>query len=296
MFYSSDDPNFQQRLQDWDEIEDAVLLYQKQFEENPSDEDLLTAKEAAAKILEKFSPLLKKYTTLLRSGQIDWNDKEMKLFVSNFIDNISLQRALQRKKQKAEYRSQIYASFNFVKETYGDLPEDEILLDLQTLLLTMAQRYKQVGRNFCSYIYNCFRFEVARHINKFIRNPLNISYKNLAYEDCINGQSDYNLEQSYEDNYYEDLTGIPNSSWILGENCSEAFANLTPLDRKILVKYYLEEWKDKQIADHFGMHINTVNQRRRSAAKKIAQNINIDNDNIKRTRRSGKKAVLPVEC
>lgn len=296
MFYSSDDPKFQQRLQDWDEIEDAVLLYQKQFEENPTSNDLLTAKEAASRILEKFSPLLKKYTTLLKSGQIDWNDKEMKLFVSNFIDNVSLQRALQRKKQKAEYRSQIYASFNFVKETYGDLPEDEILLDLQTLLLTMAQRYKQVGRNFCSYIYNCFRFEVARHINKFIKNPLNISYKNLAYEDCINGQSDYNLEQSYEDNYYEDLTGIPNSSWILGENCSEAFANLTPLDRKILVKYYLEEWKDKQIADHFGMHINTVNQRRRSAAKKIAENMNMDNDNIKRTRRSGKKAILPVDC
>ena len=296
MFYSSDDPNFQQRLQDWDEIEDAVLLYQKQFEENPTSNDLLIAKEAASRILEKFSPLLKKYTTLLKSGQIDWNDKEMKLFVSNFIDNVSLQRALQRKKQKAEYRSQIYASFNFVKETYGDLPEDEILLDLQTLLLTMAQRYKQVGRNFCSYIYNCFRFEVARHINKFIKNPLNISYKNLAYEDCINGQSDYNLEQSYEDNYYEDLTGIPNSSWILGENCSEAFANLTPLDRKILVKYYLEEWKDKQIADHFGMHINTVNQRRRSAAKKIAENMNMDNDNIKRTRRSGKKAILPVDC
>lgn len=294
MFYSSDDPKYQQRLQDWDEIEEAVLLYQKQFEDNHTDKDVSTAKDAASKILEKFSPLLKKYTTLLKSGQIDWNDKEMKLFVCNFIDNVSLQRALQRKKQKAEYRSQIYASFNFVKETYGDLPEEEILLDLQTLLLIMAQRYKQVGRNFCSYIYNCFKFEVARHINKFIRNPLNISYKNLAYEDCINGQSDYDLEQAYEDNYYEDLTGIPNSSWILGENCSEAFANLTPLDRKILVKYYLEEWKDKQIADHFGMHINTVNQRRRSAAKKIAENINIDNDNIKRTRRSGKKAILPV--
>lgn len=296
MFYSSDDPKFQQRLQDWDEIEDAVMLYKKQFQENPSSEDLSAGKKAAARILDKFSPLLKKYTTLLKSGQIDWNDKEMKLFISNFIDDTSLQRALQRKKQKAEYRSQIYASFNFVKETYGELPEEEILLDLQTLILTMAQRYKQVGRNFCSYIYNCFRFEVARHINKFIRNPLNISYKNLAYEDCINGESDYNIEQSYEDNYYEDLTGIPNSSWILGENCSEAFANLTPLDRKILVKYYLEEWKDKQIADHFGMHINTVNQRRRSAAKKIAQNININNDNIKRTRRSGKKAILPTDC
>ena len=80
----------------------------------------------------------------------------------------------------------------------------------------------------------------------------------------------------------------------MGNNCSDMFSNLTPLDRKILIKYYLEEWKDKQIADHFGMHINTVNQRRRCAAKKIAENLDIELENIKRTRKSGKKAILPT--
>lgn len=294
MFYSDSDADFSKRLSEWEEIETLVLTYQKQFEKDATDDTKAAARNAAGKLLDKFSPLFKKYITLIKTVQIDWDDKEMKLFVCSFIDNVQLQKALKRKKQKAEYRNDIYARFNFIKETYGDLTEDEILLDLQTLLLTIAKRYKQMGKNFCAYVYNSYRYEVSRHIKKFIKNPLNIAYKNLQYEDCINGESDYDLEQSYEDNYYEDLTGIPNTAWILGQSCSEIFVELSPLDRKILVKYYLEEWKDKQIAKHFGMHINTVNQRRRSAAKKIASNLNIDLDSIKRTRRSGKKAVLPV--
>ena len=294
MYYSENDPKYKQRLVEWNDIETAVMMYQRRFDEDVTADELLESKESATILLDKFSPLIKKYITLLSTGQIDWNDKEMKLFVCNFIDDINLQNALQRKKQKAEYRTLIYANFNFIKETYGALDSEELLIDLQTLILVMARRYKQVGRNFCSYIYNAYRFEVARHIKKFLKNPINIAYKNLQYEDCINGETDYSIESSYVDSYYEEMTGIPNSSWMRGENCSEVFKELTPLDRKILVKYYLEEWKDKQIADHFGMHINTVNQRRRSAAKKIASNVNIEHDDIKRTRRSGKKAILPT--
>lgn len=295
MYYSETDAKYDERVKDWNEIEEFVLLYQSQFKEEASSQDIKLAKEAGNKLLEKFEPLLRKYHTLLTTGQIDWNDTEMKHFVSNFIDKKELRRALQRKKQRACYRSEIYSKFNFIKETYGSLSEAEIKSDLQTLLLTIAKRYKQMNRNFCSYVYNVYRFEVCRFIKSFIKDPINVSYKNLEYEDCINGNNDKDMKSSYEDNYYEDLTGIPNSDWILGTSCSEMFSNLSPTDRKILIKYYLEEWKDKQIADHFGMHINTVNQRRRSAAKKIAENIGIDLDCIKRTRRSGKKAVLPMQ-
>lgn len=294
MYYTEDDPKYQQRLIEWNDIEVAVLTYQNQFIDEPSSFDLEEGKLSANIIINKFSPLLKKYMSLLSSGQIDWNDKEMKLFVSIFIDKPDLKRALARKKQKADYRSEIYLKFNFIKEAYGSIDKEDLLLDLQSLLLVMAKRYKQVGRNFCSYIYNCFKFEVARHIKKFLKNPINITYKNLTYEDCINGVTDYNIENSYEDKYYEDITGLPNTSWMTGESCSEIFIDLSPLDRKIIVKYYLEEWKDKQIADLFGMHINTVNQRRRSAAKKIAGKVGIDLNDIKRTRRSGKKALLPA--
>ena len=295
MYYSENDDRYNERLKEWQEIEDYVMTYQKQFQEGCSKETIQEAKIAGNKLLEKFTPLLKKYCTLLTTGQIDWDDKEMKSFVSCFINKKDLRLALKRKKQKSNFRNEIYQNFNFIKETYGNFSETEILSDLQTLLLTIAKRYKQMNRNFCSYVYNAYKFEVCRFIKGFIKDPLNIAYKNLEYEDCINGDMDNDIENSYEDTYYEDLTGIPNSEWILGENCSDIFSNLTPLDRKILIKYYLEEWKDKQIADFFGMHINTVNQRRRSAAKKIAENMNIELDSIKRTRRSGKKAVLPLQ-
>ena len=295
MFYNESDAKYDKRVKDWNEIEGYVLCYQKQFQEGATEDIIKESKIAAKKLIDKFEPLIKKYYTLLSTGQINWNDPEMKHFVSNFIDRTDLRRALQRKKQKACYRSEIYSNFNFIKETYGSLSEYEIKSDLQTLLLTIAKRYKQMNRNFCSYVYNVYRFEVCRFIKNFIKDPININYKNLEYEDCINGDIDEEIDKSYEDTYYEDLTGIPNSDWILGNNCSEIFSNLSPLDRKILIKYYLEEWKDKQIADYFGMHINTVNQRRRNAAQLIAKNLGIDLSCIKRTRRSGKRAVLPTQ-
>lgn len=294
MYYKKSDKQYEKRQKEWAEIEKLVLTYQKQFDINANENDKIESRQAANELLEKFSPLFKKYATLLKSGQIDWDDMEMKQFVCNFIEDIELKRALSRKKQKAVYRNEIYKKFNFIIETYGALTEEELLLDLQTLLLVIAKRYKQIGKNFCAYVYNSYRYEVARHIKKFTINPLNITYKNLQYEDCINGSNDFKIEQSYEDNYYEDITGIPNMSWIQGHSCSDIFSDISSLDRKILVKYYLEEWKDGQIADSLGMHINTVNQKRRKAARNIAKKMNLDLSAIKRTRKSGKKAILPT--
>ena len=290
MYYNENDEKIEQRLIEWTEIENLVLAYQKQFKDGATDADIKEAKKSVTILLERFSPFFKKYVTLLKTGQINWNDMEMKQFISSFIDDIELKKALGRKKQSASYRNEIHQNFNFIVETYGALDEDEMLLDLQSLLLTIARRYEQIGKNFCAYVYNSYRYEVARHIKKFIKNPLNITYKNLQYEDCINGTNDYRIQDSYED-----LTGIPNMSWIQGQNCSDLFSCLSPLDRKILVKYYLEEWKDGQIAENLGMHINTVNQKRRSAAKAIADKLGLDLNSIKRTRKSGKRAVLPTE-
>lgn len=193
----------------------------------------------------------------------------------------------------------ITEKFNFVKEVCSNQTELEIKADLQMLLLILAKRYKQVGRNFCSYVYNCFQFEVARHIKKQQKNPLNFEYKISQWNETVQNGIDYkngsidkngidlDLEKEYRD--------TPDRSWIQGESCSDIFKDLSTLDREIIVKYYLEEWKDKQIAKEFCMHINTVNQRRRNAAKKIAENVGINIEEIKRTRKSGKKAILPTE-
>ena len=282
----------QRQEEEWAEIEALVMEYQKQFEEEPVPGQIDSSQQAAEELLNRFNPLFRKYITLLRSGQIDFNDKESKLFVSSFVSNDALKRALRRKKQKAEYRAQIYQLFNFIKETYGTVSEEEMMTDLQSILLVMARRYKKMGKSFCAYIYNSYRYEVARYIKKFIRNPLNIPYKNVVYEDYMRSTSDQDIEEGFEDRYYEDTMGMPDMSWIRGLSCSEIFASLSPLERKLLTKYYLEEWNDRQISEEFGIHINTVNQKRREAATKVAHVQGLTEKDIKRNRKSGKRAVM----
>lgn len=288
MHYKGIEKNFEERKEQWDEVENLVMSYQKQFEENASEGTIKEAKKSADELLSRFNPLFNKYVSLLTTGQIDWNNAEMKSFVANFIEEPRLKKALYRKKQKAIYRTDILYNFNFIIESYGKIGAQEIYLDMQSLFLIIAKRYKQMGKNFCAYVMNSYKYEVTRHIKKIISNPLNIKYKIVYYEDDNNGQ-----EESCEDNYYENSTGIPNLTWIQGLSCSDIFLKLSLLERKILVKYYLEEWKDGQIAEHLGMHINTVNQKRRTAAKFLAEELNIDIASIRRTRKSGKKAILP---
>ena len=86
--------------------------------------------------------------------------------------------------------------------------------------------------------------------------------------------------------------GIPDLTWINGTSCSDIFQELEPLERKLLIKYYLEDYNDKQIAEEFSMHINTVNQKRRRAVIKLAQLMGVDEKKIKRSRKSGKQAML----
>ena len=49
-----------QREREWNEVEDLILIYQKQFISD-DEETLIASKEAADELLERFSPLFKKW-------------------------------------------------------------------------------------------------------------------------------------------------------------------------------------------------------------------------------------------
>lgn len=282
------------RKEEWDEIENLVLDFQKQFNENATLGEKEYAEECGNMLITKFSPLFKKYLTLLKYTHIDFTDKEMKEFIALFIDDYELKKALFRKKINANNRAEVYQKFNFVIETYGKISEEDMISDLNMCFLTLAKRYKAIGKNYCAYVYNTYRHEVARHIKKFIQNPLSIQYKNYQYEDCINGEKDVHIDISYEDNYYESSTGLPDITWVKGQSCSDVFNKLSSFQRRILIKYYLEDWNDRQIAENMGAHINTVNQKRRNAIDILCKELGINKSMIKRSRKSGKKASLPI--
>ena len=79
--------------------------------------------------------------------------------------------------------------------------------------------------------------------------------------------------------------------WINGKTCNDPFNILNPLERKIIIKYYIEHYNDKQVAEILGFHINTINEKRRHAVAKLAENLNINILEIKRSRHSGKRRI-----
>lgn len=290
----SDSDEFMDRKNEWEEIDDLVFTYQKQFKTDIEITDKIKrdSENAIIQLTEKFYPLFKKYSTLLKTGQINFENVEQKSFVYLFMDDKALKRALcSKEKIDRNTKSAIFMKFNFVKETYGHNEEQEIITDLQYLFLVLAKRYKKMERSFCCYVYNCFRYEVARHIQKFIRNPLNIHYKSILYEETLNSGSKDLANNGFdmEDKIYTSEFGIPDLTWVQGLTCSEKFSKLTPLERKILIKYYLEHYNDKQIAKEFGLHINTANANRRRALMKLCEIFEMSKDEIKRSRNSGNK-------
>lgn len=284
-----------QRMEEWKYVESLVMEFKKQFLPECTVEQEEKSKKAGENLLNSFYPLIRKYTLLLKTGQIDFKDKEQKSFISLFINEIELKRALGRKKQTAGIRERIYYKFNFIKETYGSTDEKDIIIDLQMLVLNLAKRYKQKNKNFCGYLFNTYKYEVFRHIQSFTMNPLNISYRNIGYEDYMKTTTEEAIEEdTFENSKYEDNVGIPDFEWVSGETCSDKFKELTPIERKIIIKYYMEECNDRQIADELGIHINTVNQKRRQATEKLANVFGMEKQDVIRKRQSGLKTITPI--
>jgi DNA-directed RNA polymerase specialized sigma24 family protein len=276
----------EKEVRDWNEAEELVLAYQEYI--NSEDPELRAlCSPISEELLKRFNPLFKKYLLLIKHNQIDWNDMEQKSFISLFMDNIVHRRVLNRKVTPISYRADIYDKSNFIKETYGTNSEEDIMNDLYICFLKIAKRYKQMGKNFCAYLYNVFKHEVARMIKAQIKNPLCVPYKNFQYEDYVNNNDDPEFITVYEDLYYEQNTGLPDISWIFGDTCGFEFTFLTSLQRKVLVRYYLEDWSDRQIADSLGVTVSLVNLRRRQALELLCNEFDIDISKLKRTRKSG---------
>ena len=134
--------------------------------------------------------------------------------------------------------------------------------------------------------------KLQQNLSKYLKEINNINFRNVEFDEYMTSENEQGYETALEDRYYENSLGIPDISWICGEHCSDEFKILDNFERKILIKYYLEDYNDKQIAEVFGLHHNTVNQRRKGALKKIASYLHIPFDKIKRSRKSGIKTGL----
>lgn len=260
-----------ERQGEWNEVEALVLAYQKQFESNPSIEQIKISKDSALELLHRFYPYFYKYVILIKSSRINYQDNDLRFFVYSFISEMDLKEKIKNKKKLSiEDRSRILDNFQFIRKTYGAKPAEEILVDINIVFLGMCKKYKSMGRNFCGYLYNVFKYEMMRFVSDYIREPMSIPYRHITYEEYMASNED-DIIVDFEESFYTENMGVPDYNWLRGITCSADFWDFDYIKRRILVEYYLEEKTDQEISELIGLTRTRVMRIRQEATQELSE-------------------------
>jgi RNA polymerase sigma factor (sigma-70 family) len=203
----------------------------------------------STKLVNQYKNFLNKYCTLFYSNTIDFRNYDIRCFLACYIEDKKLSNSLRRGKYHssktvaAAYKVLHYLRLKLRNHTYQEL-EHELLIPF----LQCAKSYQPQGIGFAKYLYNSYRYELKRHLDRNIKldamDRHEILYRDIWVED------EWEEEELPEhltiemDEHFE----LSDPNWIHGKKAGEPFSNLKPHERYILVKYYYEEYTDKEIA------------------------------------------------
>lgn len=133
--------------------------------------------DAAMELLDLFKSYLGKYFLLIKEGIINFDDRDTRNFLNLFISNKSTREALKRSRQSSETRTEAYKAAHSLKSRCKSLDKEDLEQELACAFLVLVHRYKKKGKNknFAGYLYNAYRYELYRQIDKITKDPVGFS-------------------------------------------------------------------------------------------------------------------------
>jgi RNA polymerase sigma factor (sigma-70 family) len=235
---------------------------------------------AGNELIERFKPYTLKYVALL-TGNGNVNDPDCRRFLSLFIEDRKTRKALYIGRYTQEERSVIFTSLGNLVQICSFMEQEEIIQEMNLVLLTLADRYKEQGKGFTGYVNGSYYYELGRRIHDLIKDPViyqrenMVSYSDVMFADPgadiddvdIIDRIDNMLITNEDDN-------VLNNSWVQGLTCGEVFLSLTPLERLIIKYHDQDNLTDNQIAQRLGLHMDTVRRKRAKAKKTLEREMN----------------------
>src|SRR5699024_2466636 len=214
-------------------------------------------------LLLKYEPFINKYLYLFHAKNIDFNNYDIRFFLSCYIKDKSSRSRLRKKSyRKKSDIALAHKVLNYLCQAFKDHNKQELYHELIIPFLSCLKRYEERDVGFQKYIYVSYKYELIRHINKLLfQNFKTIPADLETVEVKTENENDFMfLDAEFELNHPD---------WLRGKTCMPIFKNLTREDRLILIKYYLESYSDKKIGQLIGKSRKTINRTRHKAISKI---------------------------
>lgn len=216
-----------------------------------------------------------KYYRMLRYGKINFSDKDSRKFLTRFMKDPAIRKAMGQWFQYGETKEEAMRALQLASNVLKQVPDEDFQQDLRLLFLERAIRYDKIKKRvaFQGYLYNSYRHAVGNYIAKLMKEPLLFSHIKRVNNDYV---VDKNGFIEIDDSIFKDTPIIAEddklgNSWVRGLTCTEEYRGLTHLQRLILKLYYEDGYTDGELADKMGMHINTVFRHRKRAMEKVKQ-------------------------
>lgn len=258
---------------------------------------------AADYIVTEFHEFLSKYENLISYGKFDIEYICARRFLSLFMDNKPMRKNLSQYRFSPTIRRYIYETGAYVNRMImKNCPKEDVYQILVLTLLEMAKRYKDYEKpSFHNYVDKCFHFHAFMAFKRYFTDPSDRlrsesngsrpSYERhemkdicelledngalSAYDKTMN-EVDHAMRLELTNDFVINENGVSvyddqclNLNWINGATCTEAFKELSPFERKILILAYIENKPDREIANEFGLCRAAINRKRRGAVKKL---------------------------
>jgi DNA-directed RNA polymerase specialized sigma24 family protein len=222
-------------------------------------------------LVQTFHNYLMKYYKLFTAGEINLDNYDLRKFLCCFIKNEQIRKELIRGKYQTknaisqafhtvQYIRRAFNGYETYKQSHKDYPFDEVYRELVIIFLDCAKRYKDQGKSFKRYLYHAYRYHLKDFVNSKLFDGANKSSKYVdmyasndlkPLDEAIDKES-YDNHYPFEIDKHTDLSS--NILWLNGINCNELFEDLSYIERYILVKAFLDNKSDKEIAQLTGLH------------------------------------------
>jgi len=224
---------------------------------------------------EEVGKYIGKYYDLLRYGKMDFSNRDLRRFVSLYVEDKETRQRLVPFYQYGETRAETMKTVQMLEVRFEVIDDEDLLQDLRLLLLQQAKRYEKKGNkiNFCGYLYNSYRYALY-HYYKWLFEDLGVSsYTSLdeAIDQQQDDETEIEIEDSwfFKDKYFEKEENELGFNWIHNRTTTFPFNKLSVYERTILSLYYEQKLTDKEIAERTGLHHITIHGHRNRIKDKL---------------------------
>lgn len=226
--------------------------------------------------------LIGKYFGLLRYGTIKFRNKQTRKFISLFASDKKLREDLVPSFQYADTKKQSRIIVQRINNRMAHLTDQEIIHDLSSILLELAQRFKKQSekKNFCGYVNSCYHLYLFNHY-KYLFEDLLYSYRIDPLDDIKDENSEITIkEEWFQDLYFLNETQELGFNWILGRTAEYPFDQLNQFERTILSLYDDKGLTYEEAGAQMGYHRDTIYRNRKSIKDKLHNLIDQKNNSL----------------